>query len=243
MGKLLVISLALNGYQYTYRKHLSTHKAYADRIGAQYLLVSKPFISKLGVECCWLKLHLARQALCQGFDNVLLLDADAAVSEQAPDIRDNLVAGKYVYMAKGYTNRYNSGVMLLANHSSTIDFLDCVIGNRLKPIPAEDSVGWGENGHIIYYAKQSGIVKELNCVWNNTYKKGIEDYIRHQNHGPFRTSAAKRMLHKVLAMLSRAFVRYTVSHPKLSANRIPSSWFYDEFENIVACYPLLQKKV
>jgi len=242
MNKLIVISLALNGYQFTYRQHLKTHKAYAKRIGAEYLLVSKPTVSKLGVECCWLKLHLARKALAQGFENVLLVDADAIVTDDAPDIRQNLVQGKHVYMAKGYTKRFNSGVMLINNHSDAIDFLNQIIGNRLRTIPEEDSVGWGENGHVIYYAKQSNIVAELNCVWNNTYKKGITDYIRHQNHGPFRTSTFKRLLHKALAAASRTFVRFTTQYQELPSQRIPSSWFYQELENIIARYPVLGGK-
>ena len=239
---LLIISLALNGYQLTYRKHLATHKRYAEEMGAEYLLISKPFISKLGVECCWLKLHAARQALRLGYKNVLILDADAWVNEHSPDIRENIVAGKYIYMAKGYTQRFNSGVMLLNNSPACLRFVDTIINNRIYEIPEEDSVGWGENGHVIHFAKHSSIVKELDCVWNNTYKADINDFIKHRNHGPLRTSFMRKMLHKSLAMASRTFIRTTNKLTHNSTKRIPSSWFRQELEMIIQAYPILQQK-
>ena len=64
-GSFLIFSIALNGYQWLYRKNLANHAAYAKSIGANYLKVTRPLISRLGVECCWLKLCLLKEALLQ----------------------------------------------------------------------------------------------------------------------------------------------------------------------------------
>lgn len=243
MRRFLIISLALNGYQFTYRNNLKTHKVYAKKLGADYLLVSKPWVSKLGVECCWLKLHLAKRALELGFDNVLLLDADAWVNIHCPDIRQELRPNKHMYMAKGYSERFNSGVMLLNNHRSCIDLINQIIDNRLISVPEEDSVGWGENGHVIYFSKSSRIVQEISECWNNTYRNDDMDYIRHQNHGPLRTGFSKRMLHKLLAMTSRGYIKLYALFDKNEQHHIPKSWFDDEVQHIVSRYAILRTQV
>ena len=242
MGKqCLIISLALNGYQLTYHQHLKTHQRYANRIGAEHLLVTKPFISKLGVECCWLKLYLTVEAMQQGYQHILILDADAWVKSTAPDIRNEIVENKYIYMAKGYSERFNSGVMLVVNNKKSYEFLTNVINNRLMNIPSEDSVGWGENGHIIHFAKRTNIVHELPIEWNNTVSTNIKDYICHQNHGPLRRSLTKRILHKYLAKISRFMTRLMVYSQSQTAPHLPTLLFLNELKTIVKAYPLLSQ--
>lgn len=208
-GSFLILSIALNGYQMLYRKHLISQENYARQLGATYLKVTRPLISKLGVECCWLKLCLLKEALLQGYETVLFLDADSLIMPNSPDIRHSLVQEKYLYMAKGYTNRYNSGVMLIQNHPDVIEFLERIIDNRFQPIPEEDSVGWGENGHIIHFAKDQSFITTLDHRWNNTYDACCQDYIRHFNFGPMRKSLCRNLLHKMLSLTSRQLNRLT----------------------------------
>lgn len=242
-NRMLVFSLALNGYQWSYRKHLKTHRLYAKKLGAEYVLVSKPWFTKLGVECCWLKLHLIETALKCGYDQVLFLDADTWVNYHAPDIRQNLTLEKHIYMAKGYTQRYNSGVLLVDNHPLAQHFFASVIQSRTKRLPIPDQVGWGENGHIIYFAKNCNFIAELSQSWNNTHRENIEEFIHHANHGPFRHSIWQRLGHKLLSRTSRLLQKlWCLINKKGQFNKkettdIPDVWFTDELNRILKIYP------
>lgn len=233
----LIITLAMNGYQFAYRNFIATHKAYAKRLNAKHIQISRPYFSVLGVECCWLKLHLLNKALKSGYEQVLILDADTWIKDATPDIRINRRAGKYIYMANGYTNRFNSGVLWVRNHPEAIAFFEQVINHRLETVPSEDEVGWGENGHIIHHAKQSNIVAELDTKWNNTFNTELDDYIRHYNHGPFRSRWYKRVLHKILARSSRAWLLLAKCCTGGKTKAIPSTWFNSEVNKIVQHYP------
>lgn len=206
-SKLLILSVALNGYQLLYSKELKSHKRYAQRIGANYLCVQRPFISRLGVECCWLKIHLMLEALTNGYDAVLFLDADTLVREHCPDIRSEIQPEHFIYLAHGYTNRFNSGVILMTKNANSIRFLIELVKNRHKPVAEENSVGWGENGHIIELAKNWQGIKRLHHRWNNTFDESCSDYILHKNHGPLRANGLLRLIHKLLSRLSKANVK------------------------------------
>ncbi|WP_440873958.1 hypothetical protein [Thalassotalea sp. PLHSN55] len=198
----LVFSIALNGYQWLYRKQLNSHKRFAQKYGYQYICVSRPFVSTLGVECCWLKLTLMREAFRAGYNNVMFLDADAFVQKSCPAISEVFSHNKYLYMAKGYSKRFNSGVIIAQNHPKTSQWLSTIINSRFNNIKAENSVGWGENGHIIEHSKNCDFISELNHKWNNTFDEQLNDFIRHQNYGPLRTSALDNFIHKVIFSLS-----------------------------------------
>lgn len=239
--RFLIMTLAMNGYQWAYRSFIKTHIAYAKRIGAKHIEVSRPSFSSLGVECCWLKLHLLKKALKAGYQDVLILDADTKVNDSAPDIRVNRRFGKSIYMAKGYSQRFNSGVLWVQNHPESLTFITKVINNRFNTVPSEDDVGWGENGHIIYHAKQSNIIAELDTCWNNTYNTELKDYIRHYNHGPFRTRWHKRLLHKLLARISRTWLKLTsfiFTRPNV---QFSAEILQKEMKKVLKQYPQLVK--
>ncbi|MFQ3288857.1 MAG: hypothetical protein ACI93V_001077, partial [Alteromonadaceae bacterium] len=71
-NKTLIFSIALNGYQLLYRHCINSHRAYAKKYGYEYLVISRPYFTALGVECCWLKLTLMLEALKAGSDTVLV---------------------------------------------------------------------------------------------------------------------------------------------------------------------------
>ena len=50
------------------------------------------FATTIGVECCWLKLTLMIEALDNGYDAVLFVDADAYIQPQAPRANQCLFA-------------------------------------------------------------------------------------------------------------------------------------------------------
>jgi hypothetical protein len=203
--KVLVFSIALNGYQWLYKDCIASHKRYANRHGYTYQVVTRPYATTIGVECCWLKLTLMIEALDNGYDAVLFVDADAFIQTHTPKLSTVLLPDKYVYLAKSYSGRYNSGVMLIKNHKKVRQLLNTIITARHQPILAENDVGWGENGHIIEYTKHCQFVSTLNRSWNNTYDPDLNDYIRHFSFGPLRTNLWLNLSHKALARLTRLF--------------------------------------
>jgi hypothetical protein len=160
-SKTLVLSIALNGYQWMYSKELGTHKKYAQKQGYRHQAVTRPYISALGVECCWLKLTLMRTALLSGYDTVIFLDADTVVNADCPPLSSVLENKKHIYMAKGYSKRFNSGVLIAKNNKHTISWISRVIDSRFRTVQEGNDVGWGENGHIIELSKGVTFIKEL----------------------------------------------------------------------------------
>ena len=110
-----------------------------------------------------------------------------------------------MYLAKSYSGRYNSGVLLIKNHNKVRRLLNTIVTARDKPILAENDVGWGENGHIIEYTKDCQFVSTLNRSWNNTYDPYLNDYIRHFSFGPLRTNLWLNLSHKALSRITKIF--------------------------------------
>ena len=185
--QVLVFTIAFNGYQFLYEKFLESHRAYAHRYGYNFLALSQPTFCFLGMECAWLKLCVLHRALQLGYETVLFVDADAFIAEDAPPIESCLQPGKYLYMARGYSGRFNSGVIVARNHAVLRKDLHRLVGAPHAPIPAEDQVGWGENGHLIHLARQRAYVGELDWRWNNNYRVEQRDFIRHYSAGPMRS--------------------------------------------------------
>ncbi len=202
VNNTLVFSIALNGYQWMYRTELRSQQRYAKKYNYDYQAVTRPYISSLGVECCWLKLTLMRSALLAGYQRVIFLDADALVQATCPAIDEVLIKNKHFYMAKGYSNRFNSGVLIARRNKKVMAWLAMIISKRFEKVLAENDVGWGENGHIIEYSKNCAFISELDQKWNNTYDHNLFDYIRHQNEGPMRTGIIDNFLHKLIFCLS-----------------------------------------
>ncbi|GLS24787.1 hypothetical protein [Marinibactrum halimedae] len=185
-NKTLVYSIAMNGYQHLYAKNLASHRQYARRYNHEYVVIQKPYCWRVGRECAWLKLTVLLYALEQGYSTILYVDADAEIKKEAPNFVDILVDEKDFYIAKGYTDRLNSGVFIVRNSVNVIDWVQSVIESRHKPVRQECSVGWGENGHIIQYAKDKKFVKIIDPRWNNNANPMLKDYIRHYSFGPMR---------------------------------------------------------
>lgn len=207
--KTLVFSIALNGYQWLYRNELSSHKRYADVNNYEYQAVTRPYFSLLGVECCWLKLTLMRTALLAGYQQVMFIDADAMVNDNCPALKTLYNNHQHIYMAKGYSNRFNSGVLIARNHPYVIDWLSRVINSSMLSIADKNSVGWGENGHIIELSHNCPFIGEIEQKWNNTYDSQMTDYIHHKNCGPLRTRWIDNFIHKVIFCLSRRILTST----------------------------------
>lgn len=233
----LVFSIALNGYQWLYSNELRSHKSYADEHNYDYQAVTRPYFSLLGVECCWLKLTLMRQALLSGYQQVMFIDADAMVNDNCPALETLYSPNQHIYMAKGYSNRFNSGVLIVRNHPAAIDWLTRVIDSSMLSIKDEHSVGWGENGHIIEMSQYCPFICEINQKWNNTYDTHMTDYIHHKNCGPLRTRWVDNFIHKVIFCFSRRILTSTnVFHMSDQLNGFDSKLDY-ETVRVISVYP------
>lgn len=201
-AKVLVFSVALNGYQWRYRALLKSHQAYAERWGFRHIAVTQPSCSKLGMEVAWLKVALINTALRAGYDWVLFLDADTQVQPHAPNMLNAQQAGKDIYAARGFSGRFNSGVLMVRNSMHSAAFFHRLQTIACLPLPEEDRVGWGENGYFIHLAKQSEHrehIAELELAWNNNQLAYQADYIRHYSRGPLHESFVPSLLDRCLA--------------------------------------------
>lgn len=196
--KVLVFSIAMNGYQWLYRSLGNSHRAYAKKHNYQYVQVTQPASSLLGMEIAWLKITLAIKSLQAGYDWVIFLDADTQVSDATPAIETLECTDKYLYGAKGFSGRLNSGVLILKNHRCIINYLNKVLFNAEQPVDSDSDVGWGENGHLIQYAKNAFYVEYLHHRWNNNQDPLLNDYIRHYSRGPMHPLFKPSWFDKVL---------------------------------------------
>ncbi len=202
-GRALVFSIAFNGYQWVYRRNIRSHRAYAQRHGFDYVLVQRPAVTSLLMECCWVKLPLILSAFEAGYEWVFFIDADAEIRPASPDFRSLAAPGKSLYMAHGFSGRVNSGVIIACNRADVRDLLVSVVSSFARPLPAEDEVGWGENGHVIHAAKHAPFLEVIPPAWNNNHSPGLADHVRHYSAGPLRSLYQMDRLSRLIPAISR----------------------------------------
>lgn len=240
MDKVLVFTVAVHGYHWQYAENIRSHERYAKRNGYEYLAVSRPLVSTLDMEIAWLKMFLFQKLLEKDFDWILFVDADAEIRDAAPPLASLAEEGKSIYASLGYSGRINSGVMLLRNDSNSRDFVNKIVENMEMTLPAEDDVGWGENGHVIHFAHNNPSVSIIDRRWNNNFSAELDDYIRHYSAGPLRSYFIPsrknhflfRSCHYFLAIFKR-FYRLNVFKNPLSKymklNRLASRVLTNKF--------------
>jgi len=238
-SKTLLFSIALNGYQWIYKKELDSHKRYANKYNYDYQAVTRPYFSSMGVECCWLKLTLMRTALLAGYQRVMFIDADATVKQNCPSVETLFIDNKYIYMAKGYSKRFNSGVLIVRNNPQVIDWLTRVIDSRMLNIANKNSVGWGENGHIIELSQNCSFICEIDQKWNNTYDRTMTDFIHHKNCGPLRTSLIDNLIHRMIFCFSHRILILIRALNLLTQHSISDDELDNETNRVIAIYPSL----
>ncbi|WP_146233410.1 hypothetical protein [Arthrobacter psychrolactophilus] len=176
----LVFSIGLNGYDIGYRMCLDSQREYADRIGADFRVVTKPTVSDPAF-AAWLKVTLLDAALKAGYDAVAYIDADCRVSKSAPDFTTELAKsdGK-ICMSLGRSGRLNSGVIFAENSVTANQFLERVVASVVENIPAKARANLRfENGNIIYVESINGGVHIIDSRWNNSSDDTLDDHIRH----------------------------------------------------------------
>lgn len=202
----LVFSMGFNGYQWIYRRNIASHRAYAAKHGYEYVMVDSPAFTPLLMECAWLKLQLLAAALEAGRPWVLFLDADVQIANRAPSVETMFQDGKALYLGKGHSGRVNSGVMIGRNDPQLIQLIHQIVANALRPVPPEDDVGWGENGHVIHFAKNHPTLQIIDVRWNNTRFIELDDYFRHFT-GALKARYEPGLIGRCAGRLARFYVK------------------------------------
>lgn len=147
----LVYTIALNGYAERYSEYVKSQREYAERNGYVYFAVTEPSRKYGASEASWLKIAVMNDALNAGYGRVAYIDCDAEILPSAPPLDNifNMDSRRYVFMARGHSNRFNAGVMFIRNGCTSRRFFQQVWDAMGTPLDPADDVGWGENGHVI----------------------------------------------------------------------------------------------
>jgi len=112
-----------------------------------------------------------------------------------------------IYMARGPSGRFNSGVIFTLSADESKRFFQEVLASRYKIIQIESFVSSeGENGHIIELSKDpafTGIIQELDYKWNNNTFPYAPDYIRHFTAALKKEQFGTQKLLRELLMMSK----------------------------------------
>jgi hypothetical protein len=210
----LIFTVAQNGYGVGYAKCLASHARYAQRLGATYVAVTRPYRVAEPALCAWLKISLLLQALRAGHDWVAFVDADCMIRECAPDFRIACTSSRSVYMAKGRSDRINSGVIFARGDAKAVLFFQQVMQSLTANIPAEARLNLKyENGNVIYCASLGPFVEVIPHVWNNTFEPTLDDHFRHFT-GPMRDEYRRSWPAKLAFRIARSLAARPTSQPE-----------------------------
>lgn len=189
--KILVFSIALEGFEQKFADCIKTQIEYCNCFQYEYVLLKQAPYHLSRDEAGWLKVPMIKAGLAARYEWVAFLDADCEIRPHTPSFPEYLSAlstDKTVFLAPGFSGRINSGVILVKNSPEAVEFFDTILSNVDFEIPApEDRVGWGENGHFIYYGKNHPTVFLLeHTMWNNNSHLNDQSYIQHYVTGPMR---------------------------------------------------------
>lgn len=187
MATKCMINISTPSYAEKYKRELQSQKAYAAKYGYDFYHINinqeNPGTAK------WSKVENMIHFLDRYYI-VLLLDSDCYVRPNAPDIISQIEHGKTIYMAKGYSGRFNSGVILAVSSVLSREYFRKVLSSRNNTVSAQSFVNkTGENGHIIEisnHPKYHHIFKQLSFIWNNNKFPQRADFIRHYSSGPMK---------------------------------------------------------
>jgi len=214
LARSLLFSIAVNGYSMKYRSLLATQRAYARRIGCEYVCVQRPVRVLEPAVAAWMKVTLMEWWLGQGRDFVGYLDADCEVKADAPDWRGLFESDGSVLMARGRSGRYNSGVVFVRNDAPARQYFADVLASATHELPdaARRNLKY-ENGNMHHVAGESVAIREIGAEWNNTATPDLTDFVRHYT-GPLASSFQPGRTSALSSRLVRATVRTPTRAPK-----------------------------
>ena len=238
-SNVLMFSIALNGYGALYDKCIKSQRIYANKNSYEYVLVNRPRWTSLSRECTWLKIPLILEGLRKGYEWVFYIDTDCEIRSDTPKIESLEVSGKSLYLAEGFSGRVNAGVIITKNTKDAHGFFQQVLATADTPVPAEDSVGWGDNGHVIHYSKGREFLYILEPCWNNNRDVMLDDYIRHYSAGLMRKHYKQTTISKITYKIAKLEGRLRSKIAKISEPKLESQESFKD--NLAALTQLCQK--
>ncbi len=213
--KVLVFTVATNGYARLYADCIRSQRVYAKKYGYDYVAVTDPkFIMHYSArDSAWLKIPLLLAAFARGYDLVTFIDADCQIMERCPEVTTLVTPGSSIYVAHGFSKRINSGfIVALNNERSKAFFSDLLARAYTYEVPAEDNAPY-ENGYFINQGKDSKDISIIGNSWNNNQVPKPTDYVRHYT-GPMRALATLSGLSQVwVGTISRLSALYGLIIP------------------------------
>jgi hypothetical protein len=229
----LLLSMGLNGYGAVYRQNIQSHERYAKRFNYDYWLMDNPVYTPLEGESSWLKLPVIWSALESGYDWVCYVDSDVFIQEDAPDFTSLEQPGKFLYMANGFSERLNGGVIIARNHATSRAWFENLLENIRVEIPSEDDVGWGENGHIIHFARHYEGLCTIPPEWNNNRDPAMTDHFRHFSAGIMRPFY-RRTARETISNVYRTILLKAMRRVYRRAGKFDLPRFVSLYEKIIA---------
>jgi hypothetical protein len=182
MKNTFVFTIATNGYDEIFADCIQTQKEYAARHNYSYRAFTQAPPSGIsGKMSAWLKIVTICRLLKKGYPNIFFVDADALIRDYAPPIETLLEPSKDIYVSIDFSNRINSGVILVRNSQSSFNLFKKLHWMSDLPggvLPKADRNLY-ENGHFIFLTKKNPSVKIIDRKWNNTTGESIGEYIWH----------------------------------------------------------------
>jgi hypothetical protein len=185
VASILLFSIATNGYDRHFERHLASQRCLAEMMNATHWTVrGSPPWGITAHDSSWLKVPLLSRALSLGYRWVLFLDADCEVRVLKSPF-DGLDDGEgAIYLCRDFSSRLNAGMMLVQNTGEARRLLRKLMLSSLVPgslLPREDRNAY-ENGHVIRFWKNEPQVRIMDSRWNWTTEEGDGGaFIRH--HG------------------------------------------------------------
>ncbi len=194
-GKILLFSIATNGYDRHFAALLDKQRDFACAIGADYWVARQaPPRGISAHDSSWLKIPLLVWGLRRGYEWVLYLDADCEVlacPSPATAFADEPAA---VFVCNDFSARINAAVIFVRNSLATRKTLRRLWWSSFVParmLPAEDRNLY-ENGHLIHYLKNDSSVRIMEGRWNcSIYKEVADFFIFHHGGTPVRAAAVR----------------------------------------------------
>ena len=122
------------------------HRAYAARHGMDFWQVrERAAFPGPARPCHWDRLWLIRQAMADGYDFILYLDADTLVCEDFADPRLALPPGACLGMVRELRGLYNAGVLFVRNTPAARDFFDRAWDSFPPPGPFHEQSALGQH--------------------------------------------------------------------------------------------------
>lgn len=180
---MLVFSIATNGYDRHFERHLSSQRRLAEAMNARHWIArGSPPWGISAHDSAWLKVPLLSRALSLGFRWVLFLDADCEVRVLKSPFDGVGDGGGAIHLCRDFSGRLNSGMMLVQNTGETRRLLRKLMLSSIVPgflLPPADRNAY-ENGHVIRFWKNEPQVRIMDNRWNWTTEEGDgEAIIRH----------------------------------------------------------------